>query len=92
LSLAYPAEPTLGHIERERDTDLSTKRGQLRYLMSELGVTRAQANNLIRAYILDQRDADARSAAREEFGAWLGRRGDLIRVRGKVQMPWRVTS
>lgn len=95
MTAVYVAEPTLGHTERERDTDLSTKRGQLRFLMEGLGVTRGQANALLRAYILDQRDADARNAAGEEFGSWLRRRGDIIQMRSKPRASskaWRVTT
>lgn len=71
MALIHTAEPTLGQTERERDTDLSTKRGQLRYLMDGLGLTRAQANNLIRAHVLDQRDREARKVSSQEFGSWL---------------------
>lgn len=91
MNSAYIAEPLPGD-RQAKDTDLATKRGQVRYLREELGVTGAQANALIRAYILDQRDADARRASREEFGAWLNRRGDLIRVRGKARHAWRVAT
>jgi hypothetical protein len=70
---AYAAttEPPVEHISGERVTDLSTKSGQERYLVRELGVTYPQAKALIRAYILDQRDRDARRASAEEFGNWL---------------------
>jgi hypothetical protein len=51
--------------------DLSTRNGQLRYLVAGLGVTRRQAQALIRAYALDQRDRQARQASAEEFGHWL---------------------
>ena len=90
--LRYRAEPPGEHITGERETDLSTKSGQERYLVNELGVTYPQAKQLIRAYILDQRDADARHAAGEEFSAWFRRRGDLLLVRGRMRMPWRVTT
>lgn len=79
-------------ITAARATDLTTTNGQKAFLVRELGVTRAQAAALIRAYLLDQRDADARSAAREEFRAWFARRGDLLIVRGKKQHAWRVAS
>lgn len=50
---------------------LSTRTQQMRYLVAELGVTRQQAHRLIKAYELDQRDADARDVSREQFGGWL---------------------
>ena len=89
---ARSAEPRVEQISAEKDTDFSTRTGQMRYLVRELGISRPQAHALIRAYILDQRDADARSAAREEFSAWFRRRGDLIQVRGKTHRRWRVAS
>jgi hypothetical protein len=85
-------EPPVEQISGDRITDLSTKSGQERYLVRELGVTYPQAKALIRAYELDQRDADAREASREEFGPWLRRRGDLMIVRGKAKRAWRVAS
>lgn len=60
--------------------------------MRETGLTYPQAKAMIRAYLLDQRDADARRASREEFRAWFARRGDLLIVRGKKQHAWRVAS
>lgn len=92
MSVAFSAAPPVEHISGERNTDLSTKSGQERYLVHELGATYPQAKALIRAYALDQRDRDAREASREEFRTWFARRGDLLVVRGKAQMPWRVTS
>lgn len=92
MSLAYIAEPPGEQITGAKETDLATKSGQERYLVQGLGCTYPQAKALIRAYQLDQRDADARAAVREEFGAWLNRRGDLIQVRGKAKLPWRVSS
>ncbi|WP_377324683.1 hypothetical protein ACFJIY_07475 [Pimelobacter simplex] len=92
MTALFVAEPPVERISGERDTDLSTKSGQERYLVHELGVTYPQAKALIRAYVLDQRDRDACRASREEFRAWFQRRGDLLVVRGKAQMPWRVTS
>ncbi len=89
--LAYIAEPLPGNRQEgvSRPLNLTTKRGQVRYLMDELGVSGAQANNLIRAYELDQRDVDASQAAREEFGSWVSRRGDLI-VQPRGKRNWRV--
>lgn len=93
--LVYTAEPPVEHISGDRVTDLSTKSGQERYLVSELGVTHCQAKALLRAYALDQRDArrrDGADAAHEEFSAWFTRRGDLLTVRSKMHVPWRVHS
>jgi len=89
---AYIALPCGEQITAESDSDLSTKNGQLRYLMRGLGVTRPQAHALIRAYVLDQRDREARKVSAELFSTWTNRRGDLILVRGKAQRPWAVTS
>lgn len=85
-------EPRVEQISAEREPDLSTRTGQMRYLVAELGITRPQAADLLRAYVLDQRDRDARRFVREEFGSWLHRRGDIIVVRSKPHMPWRVAS
>lgn len=95
--LAYVAEPLPGNRQEgvSRPLDLTTKRGQVAYLRENLGVTGAQANQLIRAYLLDQRDADARAVAREEFAPWLRRRGDVIFMRSKPRASspaWRVTT
>lgn len=65
------SEPRVEQISAESDTDLSTRTGQMRYLVRGLGVTRRQAHALLRAYALDQRDRQARHASAEEFGAWL---------------------
>lgn len=67
---AHPAPP-VEQISGVREPDLTTKSGQERYLVRELGVTYPQAKNLIRAYALDQRDRQARQVAAEEFGTWL---------------------
>ncbi|MCF6376935.1 hypothetical protein L2K70_04905 [Nocardioides KLBMP 9356] len=93
--LTATTEPPGEHITGVRTTDLTTKSGQERYLVHELGVTYPQAKALIRAYELDQRDArhrDAERFVREEFGPWLRRRGDLMVVRGKAKREWAVTS
>lgn len=66
-----PTTQPFGELITGTRLDLSTRNGQLRYLVDELGVTRRQAQALIRAYVLDQRDADARQYVREEFGRWL---------------------
>lgn len=92
MQAATMTEPPGEQITGERETDLSTKGAQERYLVRSLGITYPQAKALIRAYVLDQRDADARHAAREEFRAWFARRGDLLIVRGKKQHAWRVAS
>lgn len=91
----YVAEPCGELITAERDTDLSTKNGRLRHLMRELGVTRPHAHALLRDYVRDQRAADARQLAGEEFGVWVQRRGDIISLRSKPRANaggWRVTS
>lgn len=49
-------EPPVEQHQRGEGTDLSTKSGQERHLVHELGVTYPQAKALIRAYILDCRD------------------------------------
>ncbi len=43
--------------------DLSTRNGQLRYIVHELRVDRRQAQALIRAFEADQRDAARKDAA-----------------------------
>ena len=85
-------EPRVEQISAESDTALSTRTQQMRFLVAELGITRPQAHRLLVAYEKDQRDSDARSAAREEFRAWFGRRGDLLVVRSKIKRGWAVTS
>lgn len=106
MSLPYIAEPPAGVTSRVRDTDLTnfeawciahsfepgSKSSQVAFLMQGLGLTGCQAKDILRAHALDQRDADARGAAREEFGAWFDRRGDLLIVRSKIKRAWRVTS
>lgn len=75
------ADPLLfgEHITGTRH-DLSTRNGQLRYLVAELGVERRQAQALIRAYELDRRDplplsasitaAEIRESMAEDFREW----------------------
>lgn len=101
-------EPSLGVTKRARDTDLAdesyeswceshgmdphSNRSQKAYLMAVCGITGCEAKAMIRAYLLDLRDADAQKASAEEFGPWLRRRGDLMIVRGKAKRAWRVAS
>lgn len=87
----YVAEPLPGYQAGGR-TAPTSKRQALRWLAAELSITGAQAHRLAVAYEKDQRDADARSATREEFRAWFGRRGDLLVVRSKIKRGWAVTS
>ena len=92
-----PSVTELGveHINTASNTELATRKQQMRFLIAHLGITRPQAAALIRAYELDQRDErrnDARSAAREEFRAWFTRRGDLLIVRSKAKREWAVRS
>jgi hypothetical protein len=92
---AFIAEPGAVAYQAVRDTDLTSKRGQQTYLMDGLGLTRLQARDLIRAHELDQRDADARGVAREEFQAWFQRRGDIVQMRSKPRassQTWRTCS
>lgn len=53
---AYIAEPFGEHITDARDTDLGTRNGQLRHLVANLGVTRAQAKRLLMAWLKDCAD------------------------------------
>lgn len=87
----YVAEPLPG-IRQVGETAPTSKRQALRWLAAELGITGTQAHRLAVAYQKDQRDADARSAAREEFRAWFSRRGDLLVVRSKIRHAWKDTS
>lgn len=84
MALVYRAEPLPGD-RQVRDTDLTTRRGQIRHLMQTQGMTGPQAKALLA-------EQDARRASATEFGAAQRRRGDLIRVRGKARHPWAVTS
>ncbi|MFJ9313764.1 hypothetical protein ACIRN4_06185 [Pimelobacter simplex] len=68
---ACTSEPRVEQISAESDTDLSTRTGQVRYLVRGLGISRRQAHALLRAYELDQRDRQARQASADEFGNWL---------------------
>lgn len=54
--LAPTTEPRVEQISAERDTDLSTRTQQMRFLVAELGITRPQAHRLIKAYEADLRD------------------------------------
>lgn len=88
-------EPGVEHINTASNTELATRKQQMRFLVAHLGVTRPQAAALIRAYELDQRDArrrDAREFVREEFGPWMRRRGDLLVVRSKIRRAWKDAS
>lgn len=64
-----PTTQPFGELITGTEPDLSTRNGQLRYLVDELGVTRRQAQALIRAYALDQRDVSASAAAHAEAQA-----------------------
>lgn len=87
----HPAtEPRVEQISAESDTELSTRTQQMRFLCERLGVSRRQAHHLLREY---DRERDAKRASADEFGRWLRRRGDIIRVRGRAMgATWAVTS
>lgn len=62
-------------------------------VLTDMGyaVSGAQAWHLIKEY-RDWQAGDARRFVADEFGVYVQRRGDLMRVRGKVQHAWRVSS
>lgn len=90
--LAAITEPPGEQITGEREADLSTKSGQERYLVHELGVTYPQAKALLKAYAADLADADrlgndtGRSDA--DFLDWLMRQSPGERPR--AIRKWRV--
>ncbi len=83
-ALAPTTELCGEHITADGATDLSTRNGQLRYLMCPscgLGVSRAEAHRLIVAFEADQRDplprsvsitaAEVRESLAEDFRTWV---------------------
>jgi hypothetical protein len=81
--------------ERDREAGYCLTRTQrdaaVRLLREELPqLTGAQAWSLVRAYLLDQRDAEARAVARETFREWFGgRRRGRLRASDPRRDGWR---
>ncbi len=90
-STATTARP-VAHTSGERVTDLSTKSGQERYLVDELGVTYPQAKALLTAYAADLADADRlgndTGRSDSDFLDWLMRQSPGQRPRSIRK--WRV--
>lgn len=81
-------------ITAESDTDLSTRNGQFRYLMRELGVSRAEAHALIRAFVRDMERPLVTSAASysRDFLSWLMSQTPGGRKPSIRKHEWRVSS
>jgi hypothetical protein len=91
----YIADPGAVGYQAVRDTDLTTKRGQQTFLMDSLGLTRVQAAELIRAYVLDERDREARQVSAQTFGQWLRSNYWAAvghRSRPRLAPEWRVAT
>lgn len=75
MSSPAATEPPGEHITGVRETDLTTKSGQERYLVHELGLTYPQAKALICAFRRDQERPLASAAKKYDtsFLAWLMR-------------------
>ena len=96
MTAVFTAEPPGEQITGERDTDLSTKSGQERYLVRELGLTYPQAKHLIAAYERDLADAVriGNDTGRSDFAFidWLMRQAPGGRRRSIRKHEWRVSS
>jgi hypothetical protein len=89
--------PTTEVVAPERDREAGycltrTQRDAAVHLLREElpHLTGAQAWSLIRAYLLDQRDAEAGAVARVTFGEWFGvRRRARLRASDPRRDGWR---
>jgi len=83
------------HITAAGTTDLATSNGQKAYLMGELGLSRAEAARLIKAYRADLERPVVTASASYSFGFldWLIRQAPGPgRQRSVLKHQWRVTS
>lgn len=97
--IARRTEPPGERITGERETDLSTRSGQERYLVHSLGLTYPQAKELLRAYERDMERplATVHQDYKPSFLDWLMRQapGGRRRTVRKFQVGeagWRTRS
>lgn len=91
---AVVTEPRVEQVSAESDTELSTRTQQMRYLVRELGVSRAEAHALIRAFVRDMERPLVTSAASysRDFLSWLMRQAPGGRRVAIRKHEWRVSS
>ena len=89
-------EPPRGIVSRDDDTPSSqtvSRYAAERALLERFDISPRQARMLVRAYVRDLRDADAREFVREHFELWSDRRGDIVQAkRSPWAHAWRLSS